>query len=243
LVAAVSAESTFELNPYVVDGSDANIVDYPWIVSLRVGGNHNCGGSILSSRFVLTAAHCSGDSIQYGASRISSTGPNVIRVNRIIRHEAYSSFTLVNDVAILELAEDIPLSPTAQAVKLAPRFYEVSGNWETAANLVGFGLDRTGGSIQVNLQEVGLLVASNEYCRSVHRNQVYDSMLCAGVPEGGKGQCSGDSGGPLTLENGWQVGIVSWSEKPCTIAPYPGVYTKVSHHIDWIESKTGLTFE
>lgn len=63
-------------------------------------------------------------------------------------------------------------------------------------------------------------------------------MLCAGVASGGKGQCSGDSGGPLILEDGTQVGLVSWSMKPCTIAPYPGVYTKVSHFIDWIRNKT-----
>lgn len=64
-------------------------------------------------------------------------------------------------------------------------------------------------------------------------------MVCAGVPQGGKGQCSGDSGGPLTI-NGMQIGAVSWSVKPCTVAPYPGVYTKVSHYIDWIKEKTGV---
>lgn len=64
-------------------------------------------------------------------------------------------------------------------------------------------------------------------------------MLCAGVEEGGRGQCSGDSGSPLTID-GMQIGVVSWSVKPCAVAPYPGVYTKVSHYIDWIIEKTGL---
>lgn len=49
----------------------------------------------------------------------------------------------------------------------------------------------------------------------------------------------GDSGGPL-IHNGVQVGIVSWSIKPCTIAPYPGVLTKVSHFIDFIYEHTDL---
>jgi len=45
----------------------------------------------------------------------------------------------------------------------------------------------------------------------------------------------GDSGGPLFV-NGQQVGIVSWSVKPCTVPPYPGVYTEVSYYVDWINS-------
>lgn len=98
---------------------------------------------------------------------------------------------------------------------------------------------QSGGSIQNRLQEVDLFVVSNADCKRLHQFDIYDTNLCAGIEEGGKGQCSGDSGGPLTLVNGWQVGIVSWSMKPCTIAPYPGVYTKVSHYIDWIEGKIG----
>ena len=41
---------------------------------------------------------------------------------------------------------------------------------------------------------------------------------------------------------GVQVGIVSWSVKPCTIPPFPGVYTAVAPYIDWIEGHTGLKF-
>lgn len=45
------------------------------------------------------------------------------------------------------------------------------------------------------------------------------------------------------LVNGVQIGIVSWSVKPCTVPPYPGVYTKVSHYIDWIEIRTGINYQ
>lgn len=48
----------------------------------------------------------------------------------------------------------------------------------------------------------------------------------------------GDSGGPLTVD-GVQVGIVSWSKKPCGSAPYPGVFTQVSFYRDWIRKYTG----
>lgn len=45
------------------------------------------------------------------------------------------------------------------------------------------------------------------------------------------------SGGPL-LVNGIEVGIVSWSVKPCAVAPYPGVYTQVSYYREWIRQVT-----
>lgn len=70
-------------------------------------------------------------------------------------------------------------------------------------------------------------------CSVRHLRPIERTALCAGVDEGGKGQCNGDSGGPLLSELG-QVGIVSWSRKPCTIAPYPGVYTEVSAFTHWI---------
>ena len=87
--------------------------------------------------------------------------------------------------------------------------------------------------MQKHLQKVQLQTFSNSECSSRHQSQIHKTTLCAGVPEGGKGQCSGDSGGPL-LVNGEQVGIVSWSRKPCTVAPYPGVFTDVSAYVDWI---------
>jgi len=102
-------------------------------------------------------------------------------------------------------------------------------------------------------QEVDIFVVSDPDCEEVHNEKPHPSNICAGVPEGGKGQCTViilsflynsilhnlktkcDSGGPLYV-NGQQVGIVSWSVKPCTVAPYPGVFTEVSWYVDWINS-------
>lgn len=85
------------------------------------------------------------------------------------------------------------------------------------------------------------MVVSSEDCARIHTGiaTVTEKHICGGVPEGGKGECNGDSGGPMVY-NGMQVGVVSWSVKPCTRPDYPGVYTKVSRYVDWIESTTKL---
>lgn len=166
---------------------------------------------------------------------------NVVAAEKWIVHEDYDDDEIINDVALIKTKDKIVLGPNAKPVALPPPFYEVPGSWQIVGTLVGYGLDRTGGSIQNRLQEADLFVVGNGDCNNLHQFEIFDSNICAGIQEGGKGQCSGDSGGPLTLKTErWQVGIVSWSMKPCTVAPYPGVYTKVSHFIDWIERNSAL---
>lgn len=84
------------------------------------------------------------------------------------------------------------------------------------------------------LQEVTLKIFSDSECSTRHDGDTNANHLCAGVDEGGKGQCTGDSGGPLLYKGSIQLGIVSWSIKPCGIKYYPGVFTKVSHFVGWI---------
>ncbi|MBL8575449.1 MAG: serine protease [Hyphomicrobiaceae bacterium] len=67
---------------------------------------------------------------------------------------------------------------------------------------------------------------------------VRPSMLCAGALEGGKDSCQGDSGGPLFAvapdKKFVQVGVVSWGDG-CAQPKQPGLYTRLSRYIDWIQ--------
>ena len=65
---------------------------------------------------------------------------------------------------------------------------------------------------------------------------ITDDMMCAGAP--GRDSCGGDSGGPIIIEGGDDndnvlVGVVSWGYR-CADENFPGVYSRLSAHRDWI---------
>lgn len=92
-------------------------------------------------------------------------------------------------------------------------------------------LRQTFGSLQRQLQKVSLNTVDRQTCGGLLNSIVHRSNLCAGDIH--KGQCSGDSGGPLLFDN-TQIGIVSWSLKPC--ASKPAVFTNLSYYMQWIKA-------
>lgn len=91
------------------------------------------------------------------------------------------------------------------------------------------------------LQKVLVPLVSRDTCRSAYapyRQNITKNMICAGVE--GKDSCQGDSGGPLTCKTRegqmFLCGISSFGVG-CGRRDFPGVYTDVSNHYDWIERK------
>lgn len=81
-------------------------------------------------------------------------------------------------------------------------------------------------------------VVERETCREWYSDfywEVRDDQICVGVLEGGVGACSGDSGGPMVVNNEL-VGITSWAD-PCAKPHHPTVYTSVPYYINWIEEQ------
>jgi len=241
-----------EIEPKIVNGTDTQIERFPFVVSLqyvvREGESwHSCGASILSSFWLLTAAHCVEHQqperylVEYATTEINDgfDGEKIAYIDKFIWHEMYDDDDLNDDIALVLLKTPIRSGLDFQ-VRL-PLYMEYFATG-TPAILIGWGLNESGGEIMTTLQQVDLQIFSSYDCAARHNpGWVFPTNICAGIEEGGKGQCSGDSGGPLIV-NGVQVGIVSWSMKPCTIAPYPGVFTAVSNYIPWIERNTGLNF-
>jgi len=229
----------------IVGGSDAYHGEFPHQIALLrggVGGSLMCGGSLVAEDRVITAGHCcDGQSASRLGVRVGSQNlydededQADIAVSKVILHESYDDWTISNDICILELADSADLSSTyISTISLPSSGEEYSDG--TMCTVTGWGTTSEGGSLGRVLQKVDVPVVSDDDCRDAYgSSSVYDSMICAGFPQGGKDSCQGDSGGPFMC--GSQLsGIVSWGYG-CAEAGYPGVYTQTSYFIDWINN-------
>ena len=217
----------------IVGGVISNDGKYPFYVQ-GVDGEL-CGGSLIHPDIVMSAAHCTG---AFGANVIIGStdvlgrdGAEKIDVEYLFPHPNYSSSSLTNDIMLMKLVS----SSTACVVTLnSDPTLPLDG---TKVTTMGFGLTEEDGTyVSSSLREVEIDIVNSATCQSQLPWAVYPtSQVCAGIPEGGKDSCSGDSGGPLVDSNTLvQYGIVSWGQG-CARANKPGVYTRVSHYIDWIE--------
>lgn len=103
--------------------------------------------------------------------------------------------------------------------------------------VVGFGVTTPGGSEPNVLRKVNVNYVNPTTCNNDYGGQLTPSlMLCAGEPNGGKDSCQGDSGGPILDENNVQVGVVSFGDG-CAQRGYPGVYSRISGGLDWINQQ------
>jgi len=236
-------------NGRIVGGQETEQHEYPWQVGLvsRNGRSPWCGGTLISSTHVLTAAHCTDGSaassirVILGEHNIADSDFNRVDVAEIINHPNYDSSTTDNDYAILRLANPVAftneVSPACLPADLSATYAGV------LATVTGWGVLRSGGRQPDVLQKVDVTVTTNTECNNAYERLNYDitaNMICAADP--GKDSCQNDSGGPMiTPENGRQtlIGIVSWGEG-CAFEGYPGVYARVTEKMDWIlEHTTG----
>merc|ERR550539_220388 len=236
----------------IVGGEDAEDGEFPWQVQLRSSDSSRslfCGGSVFNEEWVITAAHCCKGTLPRGIHVVAG---GILRieddegeeqfsdVSEIIIHEEYEAADKGNDICLLHLKTKLEWTDFVQPVTL-PAQMDLTPEGKDCI-VTGWGTLHSGDfTLPDKLQKVTVPVIGDTTCGDDYkpRYHITDSMICAGVKEGGKDSCQGDSGGPMIdAETKALVGIVSWGIG-CAEGSHPGIYTEVAYFVDWIKEKVG----
>jgi len=236
-------------NSRIVNGVDSEVGQWPWQISLHYKGSngfsHICGGSLIDSNWVLTAAHCvefdtvtSNFRVVLGKHKQTVVGEQeeTVDVERIILHENYNQGSgIPNDIALLKLSKAASTSNAHISLVSLP-----SSDSESFLNeecyISGWGKTSSTSGIADTLQHVRINVMGNSQCQWQWLFQsILSTHICVGG--GSESACNGDSGGPLVcLKNNEYVlaGVTSWGSSNCQ--NMPNVYTRVSKFLSWIRN-------
>ncbi|XP_017074324.1 serine protease Hayan isoform X2 [Drosophila eugracilis] len=248
------------ITPHILGGLPVDEGVYPHMAAIGYNTfgteDFRCGGSLIASRFVLTAAHCVNSAsttptfVRLGAISIENPKPGYqdIDVLDIQIHPNYTSSSKYNDIAIIELAEDAKMTDNVGPACLYTE--RTSPPLDSNIYVAGWGvMNVTNRARSKILLRARLDLVPVDKCNASFAEQsstfraikqgIIDSLLCAADRKQEKDACQGDSGGPLILETNEADGIFSIlgvisSGFGCATKT-PGLYTRVSSFLDYIE--------
>lgn len=234
LCAAVPIDRKDGVEGRIVGGSKTTINQHPWQVSVQRSGVHFCGGSLLSSTIVVTAAHCllkvTVPTLRIRAgSSYRAYGGTVVAAAAFKVHESYNDSSKANDIGVIRLKSALTLSSSIKTIALAT----ATPAHGAAASCSGWGATQFEGYFASQLSYIDTQIVGRSQCASSsygYGSKIGATMLCAAASN--KDACQGDSGGPLVVGSKL-VGIVSWGNN-CAQAYYPGVYADVAVLRNWV---------
>ncbi|KAL3272350.1 hypothetical protein HHI36_013830 [Cryptolaemus montrouzieri] len=243
---------------HIVGGTKSSPAEFPFMVALGYTDGENirweCGGALISENFVLTAAHCA-QHRELGFITMARLGTidlkiplgqepaQDIEVKSLHTHPGYSAPSMYNDIALVELRSSVRFTSSVFPACL----HTDSGLDNVAVTAMGWGRLDFAGDQSTDLMKVTLSLIKPEECREIYKSESSNKLktginsstqICAGSDgKTARDTCQGDSGGPLQMQSGNKhiiVGITSFG-KACGVANTPGVYTRVSAFVPWLE--------
>ncbi|KAA2258555.1 serine protease [Solihabitans fulvus] len=234
--------------PAIVGGTSATTTAYPWAVALTTDqGEFFCGGALAAPTKVITAAHCVTERTAVGVRSLpveslrvvvgrtdlrARDGASVL-VDRTWVHPDFRDAMAGADVAVLTLAQPV----SARPVPLVGAGDGASYQPGTEATVLGWGRTGEYRDPSPTLREVRVPIMPDTECARDEDTYAPDSMTCAGLPDGGKDACDGDSGGPMTV-GGRLAGVVSWGDG-CARRGKPGVYVRLAAYRELVGAQLG----
>ncbi|BET02099.1 serine protease 1 [Nesidiocoris tenuis] len=256
-------------SPTITNGQNVTYGKYPWHVALLIRESRekeweqSCGGTILRTNLVLTAAHClfsrSTEELLSPDKFLVAAGKGrrewtILESNqqssRVLKTFVPASFRgsvahYDYDIAILELVTHFEINPFVlpccidyKATK-TPTGEAIAMGWGDTNLQIG-GVEKPSS----HLLETKLKLISNTECRSLDKDfipYVAIDKFC-GLYRNNSGPQPGDSGGAIVMKTGelhFAIGIISVKKN---LQHNFGAFTSVSAHLEWIKDVV-RTFE
>ncbi|CAF3607538.1 unnamed protein product [Rotaria sp. Silwood1] len=238
--------------PKIVGGEPASPYIYPWLVSLTERNRIDpfCAGFIISSNIILTAAHCLNNR-KYNRIQILSKIHDLREfkgdrhdIDKWIIHSEYkvNDSTHLNDIALIKIKKTFAkdLQPCCLPKKKSNNYPRA----KTQAIISGWGktISKPNSQNSPILQHVVIPIVDHKNMKCKQSIADKSRQLCAGYDSLSIDACSGDSGAPLIViehddnqEYFVAAGIVSYGNKQCDASISPGIYTRISFYLEWIQ--------